>query len=226
MSEEKATAVKPPSQPAPIPEDVRMARKREYWRVKKREQRAKRAARERKGMLSKSLEPQDFMNYSQSSMTTASSPHNNTSSSSLPDAVVITQMPRNLNISPNSVHQTKLDLNACSVHPEKSTLPGTIKQELSTATGWRTRFLMDYDPQTALLVCMVCGVLQHHQSLESVRSHIAESHPHSLSLSAQDKHSILEAWDEQVSLRERFFSSQLQQGGAGTAGRGWERCAS
>ncbi|XP_058868040.1 uncharacterized protein LOC131709461 isoform X2 [Acipenser ruthenus] len=134
-SEEKAMAVKPPSQPAPIPEDVRMARKREYWRVKKREQRAKRAARERKGMLSKSLEPQDFMNYSQSSMTNASSPRNNTSNSSLPDAVVITQMPQNLNISPNSVHQMKLDLNACSVHPEKSTLPGTIKQELNTASG-------------------------------------------------------------------------------------------
>ncbi|MBN3319668.1 SPNDC protein, partial [Atractosteus spatula] len=70
---------------------------------------------------------------------------------------------------------------------------------------------MDYDPLNQLLVCMVCGELQHSQSAEGARCHIEEAHPDSLGLSIQDRSRILAAWDEQVSLRERFFTSQLQQ---------------
>ncbi|XP_068612100.1 zinc finger translocation-associated protein [Brachionichthys hirsutus] len=76
---------------------------------------------------------------------------------------------------------------------------------------------MDYDPLNQLLVCMACGELQYSHSLEGVRAHIDEAHPDTLSLHAGDKRTILETWDEQVSQRERFFTSQLRQhGGAPT----------
>lgn len=70
---------------------------------------------------------------------------------------------------------------------------------------------MDYDPLNQLLVCMVCGELQYSHSLEGVKAHIDEAHPTTLTLEAGEKERIREAWDEQVSQRERFFTSQLQQ---------------
>lgn len=70
---------------------------------------------------------------------------------------------------------------------------------------------MDYDPLNQLLVCMVCGELQYSHSLEGVRAHIDEAHPDTLALEPREQRQILEAWDEQVSQRERFFTSQLQQ---------------
>lgn len=76
---------------------------------------------------------------------------------------------------------------------------------------WRNRYLMDYDPLNQLLVCMVCGELQYSQSLDGVMAHIDEAHPDTLTMDTGEKQRILEAWDEQVSQRERFFTSQLQQ---------------
>lgn len=83
---------------------------------------------------------------------------------------------------------------------------------------WRNHYLMDYDPLNQLLVCMVCGELQYIHSLEGVSTHIEESHPDTLNLEPGERQRILEAWDEQVSQRERFFTSQLQQHSASMAG--------
>lgn len=76
---------------------------------------------------------------------------------------------------------------------------------------WRNHYLMDYDPLNQLLVCMVCGELQYTHSVEGARSHISDAHPETLTLDNGERQQILEAWDEQVSQRERFFTSQLQQ---------------
>ncbi|KAK0149050.1 hypothetical protein N1851_010489 [Merluccius polli] len=87
--------------------------------------------------------------------------------------------------------------------------------------AWRNRYLMDHDPLNQLLVCMVCGDLLYSHSLEGVRAHIEEAHPETLNLEPPECRRILDAWDEQVSQRERFFTSQLQQhGGATLAGKG------
>lgn len=77
---------------------------------------------------------------------------------------------------------------------------------------------MDYDPLNQLLVCMVCGDLQYSHSLEAVRAHIDEAHPDTLTLEPGERQRMLEAWDEQVSQRERFFTSQLQQHSGSLAG--------
>ena len=85
---------------------------------------------------------------------------------------------------------------------------------------WRHRYLMDHDPLNQLLVCMVCGDLQYSHSVEGVTAHIEEAHPETLDLGVPERRLILEAWDEQVSRRERFFTSQLQQHGAPLEGNG------
>lgn len=77
---------------------------------------------------------------------------------------------------------------------------------------------MDFNPLNQLLVCMVCGELQYSHSMDGVRAHIDEVHPHTLTLEPRERQRILEAWDEQVSKRERFFTSQLQQQGGVLAG--------
>jgi len=79
---------------------------------------------------------------------------------------------------------------------------------------------MDHDPLNQLLVCMVCGDLLYSHSLEGVRAHIEEAHPDTLDLEPPERRRILDAWDEQVSQRERFFTSQLQQRGGTLAGNG------
>lgn len=75
---------------------------------------------------------------------------------------------------------------------------------------------MDYDPLNQLLVCMVCGELQYSHSVDGARTHIDEVHPHTLALEPADRQRILDAWDEQLSQRTRFFTSQLQQNAAAT----------
>lgn len=76
---------------------------------------------------------------------------------------------------------------------------------------WRSCYLMDYDPLNHLLVCIVCGEMQYPPSLARVRAHIDEAHPDSLTMPPMEKQQILAAWDEEVSRRERFFTSQLQR---------------
>ncbi|KAM8882716.1 uncharacterized protein ACB058_002375 isoform 3-T6 [Synchiropus picturatus] len=82
---------------------------------------------------------------------------------------------------------------------------------------WRNCYLMDYDPLNQLLVCMVCGELQYSHSLEGVKAHIDQAHPQTMELEVLDRQRLLDAWDKQLSQRERFFTSQLQQKSAAVA---------
>ncbi|KAK1796935.1 hypothetical protein P4O66_000900 [Electrophorus voltai] len=90
---------------------------------------------------------------------------------------------------------------------------------------WRSAYLMDYDPVHQLLVCMVCGQQQYALSVEGARAHIEEAHPGTLALDERERQRILAAWDEQVAVRERFFSSQLWQHGCSLKGKSEEPTA-
>ncbi|XP_041096279.1 uncharacterized protein si:dkey-28a3.2 isoform X2 [Polyodon spathula] len=201
-------------------DEATLQQRREYWRLKKQEQRAKTSARKREMRRQGEAEGQrwqqlrEMQGEDEGQQFTFCEESNIVAQKSLREEEAGRHVKAELcedDVIPLQLRAETPDPGVGTEGPE----PFSEDDVPDSEAGWRTRFLMDYDPQTALLVCMVCGVVQHQQSLESVRSHISESHPHSLSLSAQDKHSILEAWDEQVSLRERFFSSQLQQGGSG-----------
>lgn len=76
---------------------------------------------------------------------------------------------------------------------------------------WRSLYLMDHDPINQLLVCMVCGEQQYTLSAEAVRAHIQEIHPSTLCLEDVERECIQQAWDQQVAMRERFYTNQLWQ---------------
>ncbi|XP_029382188.1 uncharacterized protein LOC115058806 [Echeneis naucrates] len=198
--------------PKPIPGESQedfLKRKREYWRIKKKEQRARKAIRD------KGIRPKRVSNNLRPILP----------AEELPMHVLATQDSGQwMSSSDDSEH-----LMSSSVDPDTSfphfTVPLEDEPELllseyennSSEEGsvsdavWRNLYLMDYDPLNQLLVCMVCGELQYSHNLEGVRAHIDEAHPDTLTLEPGERKRILEAWDEQVSQRERFFTSQLQQ---------------
>nr|XP_057923882.1 uncharacterized protein si:dkey-28a3.2 isoform X2 [Doryrhamphus excisus] len=196
--------------PKPVPGESKedfQKRKREYWRIKKKEQRARKAVGDKgiapgrasncKPILhAQDMHIQDSYQWGTSGHVTEESTHlisNSMHTEAYPDYTVPLQDEL---LFPNDEHH-----------------PGGEDSLISEPT-WRNIYLMDYDPLNQLLVCMVCGDLQYSHSLEGVRAHIEEAHPHTLSLEPAERRCILEGWDEQVSQRERFFTSQLQQHGA------------
>ncbi|XP_068164589.1 uncharacterized protein si:dkey-28a3.2 isoform X2 [Antennarius striatus] len=202
-----STMVPPKPLPGEAEEDFRR-RKREYWRIKKKEQRARKAihdkgltprrvALNRKPILpAKEIQTQDT---SQWVRTTEG-----------PEHLTITSPVNDLGSFPCS-YLAPVEDEAELVNYESSQRDdGPVSDAV-----WRNHYLMDYDPLNQLLVCMVCGEHQYSHSLEGVRAHIDEAHPDTLTMHLRDKQRILEAWDEQVSQRERFFTSQLQQQSGG-----------
>ncbi|XP_054457240.1 uncharacterized protein si:dkey-28a3.2 [Anoplopoma fimbria] len=196
--------------PKPVPgesEEDFLRRKREYWRIKKKEQRARKAIRD------KGISPRRASNNlrpilpAQDPQTQDSGPWVSSSEES------------------EHLMSNSEDTDPGSYSFSSFTAPVEDETELLFAdyennngeegpvsdAVWRNHYLMDYDPLNQLLVCMVCGELQYSHSLEGVRAHIDEAHPDTLALEPGEQRQILEAWDEQVSQRERFFTSQLQQ---------------
>ncbi|XP_017282536.1 uncharacterized protein si:dkey-28a3.2 [Kryptolebias marmoratus] len=206
--------------PKPIPgesEEDFLRRKREYWRVKKKEQRARKAIQD-KGVIPRTvsnnwrpiLPVQDLQ--AQEKPAQDSGPCVNSSEDS--EHLLSMSMDPNSGPFPQSTYSAPIEDESELLFAD---FIGNNDEEgpLSEAV-WRNRYLMDYNPLNQLLVCMVCGELQYSHSLDGVRAHIDEVHPHTLTLEPRERQRILEAWDEQVSKRERFFTSQLQQqqGGA------------
>ncbi|KAK5848694.1 hypothetical protein PBY51_006287 [Eleginops maclovinus] len=196
--------------PKPIPgesEEDFLRRKREYWRIKKKEQRARKAIKD-KGISPRrtpnnlrSILPAQDLHTQDSGQWVSSSEESEHLMSTSEDADPASFSFSNFTASVED--ESALLFDDYEDHDEEE---GPVSDAV-----WRNRYLMDYDPLNQLLVCMVCGELQYSHSLEGVRAHIDEAHPHTLSLEPGEQRQILEAWDEQVSQRERFFTSQLQQ---------------
>ncbi|KAK2852077.1 hypothetical protein Q5P01_008353 [Channa striata] len=195
--------------PKPIPgesEEDFLRRKREYWRVKKKEQRARKAIRD-KGMT-----PRRVSN-TWRPILPAEDPHTQDSGQWVTSAeesdLVSTSVDADTGSFPCSNYTAPVEDETEVLFVEYENNDG--EEGPASDSVWRTHYLMDYDPLNQLLVCMVCGDLQYSHSLEGVRAHIDEAHPETLTLEPGERRRMLEAWDEQVSQRERFFTSQLQQ---------------
>ncbi|XP_072231967.1 uncharacterized protein [Leuresthes tenuis] len=201
--------------PKPVPgesEEDFLRRKREYWRIKKKEQRARKAIRD-KGISPRSafsnwrpiLPSQDLQKQTRAAKDSGQWVNPSEKSEHL----------ISISLDPDQGPFTFSNYEA-QVEDESELLFADYEDNNDeegplSDTVWRSRYLMDYDPLNQLLVCMVCGELHYSHNLEGVRAHIDEAHPHTLTLEPKEKQRILEAWDEQVSQRERFFTSQLQQ---------------
>lgn len=198
--------------PKPVPgesEEDFQRRKREYWRIKKKEQRARKAIQD-KGIAQRRASK----NWRRILPAPAPDPQTQDTG-------------QWANPSEESEHLIRFSVEEepGSFPYSNYTAPIEDESELLFAdygnnngeevpvsdTMWRNHYLMDYDPLNQLLVCMVCGELQYSHSLEEVKAHIDEAHPDTLTLEPGERQQILDTWNEQVSQRERFFTNQLQQ---------------
>ncbi|XDV18842.1 hypothetical protein PO909_024452 [Leuciscus waleckii] len=170
------------------PQEV-IRRRRMQWRIKKQEQRARKAANVRKLRKAK-LPPQG-----------QASGQNTTSFGS---AVVQ---------SIKSEDQLDYLAEPCqtALQEETSVAPNHAMEGPLSQAEWRNVYLMDSDPVNPLLVCMVCGEQQYSLSVDGAKTHIEEVHPNTLSLGELERQGILDAWDKQVAVREHFITHQLQQ---------------
>lgn len=196
--------------PKPIPgesnEDFQK-RKREYWRIKKKEQRARKAIQDKDN---KSPQPSCSQNLPQCTPQEPPQTHCEQDSDAWMSPSVHSEDPINHSADSDdgsfSFPSYSVPLDDGYDFEGQGGEEGVLSGEL-----WRNNYLMDYDPLNQLLVCIVCGDLQYVHSLEAVRGHIEEAHPHTLSLESGERRRLLQAWDEQVFHRERFFTNQLQQ---------------
>ncbi|XP_016368760.1 uncharacterized protein LOC107708877 [Sinocyclocheilus rhinocerous] len=175
--------------PQEDPEEV-ICRRRMKWRIKKQEQRARKAARERK--LRQMMVPpqgQDLQSQNFASLCSAV-----VQSVTLEDQLGYFAEP-------------------CqpALKEESSFAPNDAMEGPLSQAEWRNVYLMDFDPVNPLLVCMVCGEQQYSVSVEGVKAHIEEAHPDTLSLGDLELQGFLDAWDKQVAVREHFITHQLQQ---------------
>ncbi|KAJ8281802.1 hypothetical protein COCON_G00043210 [Conger conger] len=225
VGQEDARKPPDPSKPKTVEElDEDLRKKREYWRVKKKEQRARKAARERElkrqGTTgsSRAILPVKELPESLDTQGQVSDPSPSKASEN-PQLLPSTSSEYNdqAQLGLTAAGKDELDLGIEAVEEDEGGEEGHEDTPCSEAS-WRTRFLMDFDPLNQLLVCMVCGEMQHSHSVAGVRGHIEEAHPDTLALEARERQRILEAWDEQVFLRESFFSNQLQQHSAALSG--------
>ncbi|XP_029523131.2 uncharacterized protein si:dkey-28a3.2 [Oncorhynchus nerka] len=212
--------ISPMGPPKPVPgesEEETLRKKREYWRVRKKEQRARKAMRDGEmtekrpsvnwqPIIPNTHHPQQLLEEME---TQEQDPDRWFNTSEVSELLLSTSTETDMGYFPDFGQTEPLEDESelLFLHDDLSdNYDGAISDVV-----WRNRYLMDYDPLNQLLVCMVCGELQYSHSLEGVRAHIDEAHPDTLSLESPEHLRILEAWDEQVSRRERFFTSQLQQ---------------
>ncbi|XP_029310386.1 uncharacterized protein LOC115023502 [Cottoperca gobio] len=197
--------------PKPIPGESQedfLRRKREYWRIKKKEQRA------RKAIQDKGITPRRASNHLRPILPAEDLQTQDSgqwvSSSEESEHLMSTSEDTDLGCFQFSSYTAPVEDESELLSVDYGNNNDDEEDPVSDGV-WRSRYLMDYDPLNQLLVCMVCGELQYSHSLEGVVAHIDEAHPDTLTLDPGEQRKILEAWDEQVSQRERFFTSQLQQ---------------
>ncbi|KAK3545306.1 hypothetical protein QTP70_003652 [Hemibagrus guttatus] len=197
---------------------VKLQKKREYWRVMKRQQRARKAKEMERGKDALHP-PQRKCGSSQVIHLPVAQKMNHTNHNHpviLPSVTSCSTWPA-LSPTASSNQQSSNEARHLLFEGQKDEaevcyLPDDdCSDEPLSENKWRSIYLMDYDPVNQLLVCMVCGEQQYNFNVEEVKAHIEETHPDSLSLKEAERQRILQAWDEQVAVRERFFTNQLWQ---------------
>lgn len=170
--------------PQDDPQEV-IYRRRLQWRIKKQEQRARKAANKKK-LHQPMLPPQGQASGQKTT--------------SFCSAIVQSKK-----------SEDQLGYLAKPCQPAIKEEPSFATEGPLSQAEWRHLYLMDSDPVNLLLVCMVCGEQQYSLSVEGVKAHIEEVHPNTQSFGDIERQGIVDAWDKQVAVREHFITHQLQQ---------------
>ncbi|XP_053133708.1 zinc finger translocation-associated protein [Hemicordylus capensis] len=105
--------------------------------------------------------------------------------------------------------------------PGKSRIPGRDHRRYYHE-HWRAEYLMDFNAARHGMICMVCGSSLATLKLSTIKRHIRQKHPYSLTWSAQEKEVIMNSWDAHLGLeaeadgvRDLGEASDGQQGEPG-----------
>ncbi|KAM8968628.1 uncharacterized protein C11orf95 homolog isoform X2 [Sarcophilus harrisii] len=74
--------------------------------------------------------------------------------------------------------------------------PRSREQRRNYQPRWRGEYLMDYDGRRRGLVCMVCGGALATLKVSTIKRHILQVHPFSMDFTAEERKTILEAYEE------------------------------
>ncbi|KAM6949357.1 zinc finger translocation-associated protein [Aplochiton taeniatus] len=108
------------------------------------------------------------------------------------EAVTLKSQPRSPTPSPPSMAEAPLSLQEEPPGPSTQTLERYLNDSLHA--WFRQEFLMEYQAEAGLLLCMVCGGQLPSLHLDHIKSHVLELHPSSLLYSSEEKHCILQTW--------------------------------
>ncbi|KAI4808379.1 hypothetical protein KUCAC02_000441, partial [Chaenocephalus aceratus] len=90
--------------------------------------------------------------------------------------------------------------------PSAQTLERYLNDSLHA--WFRQEFLMEYEAEAGRLLCMVCGGELPSLHLDHIKSHVLDTHPHSLVFSSEEKHCILQAWAQAHEESETSIKSE------------------
>uniref|UniRef100_A0A8C0IK82 SPIN-DOC-like zinc-finger domain-containing protein n=1 Tax=Chelonoidis abingdonii TaxID=106734 RepID=A0A8C0IK82_CHEAB len=77
-----------------------------------------------------------------------------------------------------------------------------LDREAGPGRAWQQEYLVGDCPGRGGTVCMVCGTFLGTCGPSAAREHVLQHHAHSLGLSPEEKHNILEAWSQGGNLPE------------------------
>uniref|UniRef100_A0A4X2K7L3 SPIN-DOC-like zinc-finger domain-containing protein n=1 Tax=Vombatus ursinus TaxID=29139 RepID=A0A4X2K7L3_VOMUR len=80
--------------------------------------------------------------------------------------------------------------------PPPPPAPRSREQRRNYQPRWRGEYLMDYDGRRRGLVCMVCGGALATLKVSTIKRHILQVHPFSMEFTAEERKTILEAYEE------------------------------
>ncbi|XP_061462203.1 zinc finger translocation-associated protein isoform X3 [Rhineura floridana] len=113
--------------------------------------------------------------------------------------------------------------------PGKSRIPGRDHRRYYHE-HWRGEYLMDFNAARHGMICMVCGSSLATLKLSTIKRHIRQKHPYSLTWSAHEKEVIMNSWDAHLGVeaetngaRDLGERPDAQQGGELPFGGGRRR---
>ncbi|KAM9302165.1 zinc finger translocation-associated protein [Gastrophryne carolinensis] len=95
--------------------------------------------------------------------------------------------------------------------PGNSRIPGKDHRRYYHS-HWRLEYLMDFNARSHSMICMVCGSALATLKLSTIKRHIQQKHPYSLTWTLSEKEAIIGSWDAHLSVDAQTLTGGEEQG--------------
>ncbi|XP_071974480.1 zinc finger translocation-associated protein isoform X1 [Engystomops pustulosus] len=94
--------------------------------------------------------------------------------------------------------------------PGNSRIPGKDHRRYYH-NHWRLEYLMDFNPRSHSMICMVCGSSLATLKLSTIKRHIRQKHPYSLNWTPCEKEVIIGSWDAHLCVDAQTLAGSEEQ---------------